>query len=155
MKELTEEGSRIRDFRYQVRLGVGMHFSQFIYFVLPFYTGLKVYAYLLSILIGAAFGHLVLFVVFICRKRFKQHQGIVGMLEDLMTLPFLSGKCWHQYSFNFNVAIAASIFVLIFSALVFTRGMYVADVGWVRFTSHYHWLFILPFSYGWLVMAYL
>lgn len=64
------------------------------------------WAYLLSILVGVVFGHLVLFVVFVCRRRFKSHTRIV--------------------------AFSASIFVIIISSLVFTRGMYVVEKGWNR-----------------------
>ena len=38
--ELTEEGSTttLEEFRYQVRLGCGKHYSQWVYFLLPFYV---------------------------------------------------------------------------------------------------------------------
>ena len=40
--DLTIEGSTLTSFRYQARLGVGKHTTQFVFFLLPFYTDLKV-----------------------------------------------------------------------------------------------------------------
>lgn len=50
----TEEGSSnsITTFRYQVRLGVGSHFAQFVFFLLPFYFCLKAWFALLSVVLG-------------------------------------------------------------------------------------------------------
>eukprot|EP00579_Thalassiosira_antarctica_P006212 CAMPEP_0201904060 /NCGR_PEP_ID=MMETSP0902-20130614/55799_1 /ASSEMBLY_ACC=CAM_ASM_000551 /TAXON_ID=420261 /ORGANISM="Thalassiosira antarctica, Strain CCMP982" /LENGTH=504 /DNA_ID=CAMNT_0048438131 /DNA_START=23 /DNA_END=1534 /DNA_ORIENTATION=- len=118
--ELTTEGSSLASFRYQVRLGVGRHFSQFIYFLLPFYVGLKVWAYLLSILTGALFGHVVLFVVFVCRQTFNRHRG--------------------------HVAIGASVFISIISAVVFTRGMNVVEEGWQRNVGNKENYMVVSFS---------
>lgn len=101
----TTEGSTLKSFRYQVRLGVGKHFSQWIYFMLPFYVDLKIWWALLSIVVGWAFGYLVLFVVFKCRQRYKKHKE--------------------------RVAICAGIFLSVISALCFTRGMYIVQEGWV------------------------
>ena len=109
VEDLTTEGGSLAAFRYRVRLGVGKHLSQFVWFLLPFYVNLKPYAYLLSLLIGVVFGHLFLFVVFKCRIRFQAHRG--------------------------RVAAVAAVFMSIVSALVFTAGMYVVEQGWVSLAS--------------------
>ena len=111
VEDLTTEGGSLTDFRYRVRLGVGKHLSQFVWFLLPFYVNLKPYAYLLSLLIGVVFGHLFLFVVFKCRIRFQAHRG--------------------------RVAAVAAVFMSIVSALVFTAGMYVVEQGWVSSVNGY------------------
>lgn len=105
VQDLTTEGSTLKSFRYQVRLGVGKHFSQFVYFFLPFYVDLKIWWYLGSIVIGLIFGHLYLFVVFKCRQRFNAHRG--------------------------RVSVGASIFLSLCSAGIFTRGMQIVQDGWV------------------------
>ena len=107
VQDLTTEGSTLKSFRYQVRMGVGKHFSQWMYFLLPFYVDLKIWWALLSVAIGWVFGYLVLFVVFKCRQRFKKHRE--------------------------RVAICAGIFLSVISALCFTRGMYIVQEGWVSF----------------------
>lgn len=109
VQDLTTEGSTLKSFRYQVRMGVGKHFSQWMYFLLPFYVDLKIWWALLSVAIGWVFGYLVLFVVFKCRQRFKKHRE--------------------------RVAICAGIFLSVISALCFTRGMYIVQEGWVSFVS--------------------
>ena len=106
---LTSEGSTIDQFRYQVRLGVGKHFSQFTWILLPFYVGLKFWFYLLSILIGVLVGHFFMFLVFECRKRFKQHRK--------------------------RVAAIATAICMLGSATYFTVGIEVVDKGWDRFQS--------------------
>ena len=97
----TDEGSTLKSFRYQVRLGCGKHYSQWVYFLLPFYVDLKIWWAALSILVGAVFGYALLFVVFISRQRFKKHRE--------------------------RVAICASIVLSVVSALLFTLGMYVVQ----------------------------
>jgi len=103
----TTEGSTLKSFRYQVRLGVGKHFSQWMYFLLPFYVSLKIWWALFSILIGLVSGHAILLVVFKCRQRYKKHRE--------------------------RVAICAGIFLSVISAMCFTRGMYIVQEGWVSF----------------------
>jgi len=105
----TSEGSTIDQFRYQVRLGVGKHFSQFTWILLPFFVGLKFWFYLLSILIGVLCGHFFMFVVFECRKRFTHHRK--------------------------RVAVAATSICMIGSATCFLVGIVVVDKGWDRFKS--------------------
>eukprot|EP00984_Skeletonema_dohrnii_P038036 scaffold40822_cov155-Skeletonema_dohrnii-CCMP3373.AAC.3 len=41
VEDLSAEGSTIAAFRFQARLGVGKHFAQFFWLLLPFYTNLK------------------------------------------------------------------------------------------------------------------
>mmetsp|Transcript_12309 Transcript_12309/g.26743 ORF Transcript_12309/g.26743 Transcript_12309/m.26743 type:complete len:728 (+) Transcript_12309:260-2443(+) len=124
--DLTTEGSSLKTFRYQVRLGVGKHFSQFVYVLLPFYVDLKIWAWLLSVVIGSAFGHAFLFVVFKCHRRFKKHRG--------------------------RVAIGASFFLSIVSALLFTRGMFVVQEGWQRDIGNPQVLYPVSF-FVWLAVC--
>lgn len=105
--DLTVEGSSLTNFRYQARLGVGKHTTQFTFLLLPFYTDLKVWFYFVSLLVGLIFGQLFLLIVYKCRKRFGKNRG--------------------------RVAIGASITLSIVSALVFSGGMYIIDYVWVRF----------------------
>jgi len=106
VEELSADGGTIAAFRYQVRLGIGKHFSQFAWFLLPFYTNLKVWFYLLSILIGFVIGQLFIFIVFKCRQRFRQRRGLV--------------------------ALGASAVVALGSAASFVRGVDIVNKGWVR-----------------------
>ncbi len=105
VNELTYEGSSLTAFRYQVRLGVGKHTTQFIFFLLPFYTDLKVWSFFVSFLVGFLFGHLYLYIVFKFRKRFVNHRG--------------------------RVAMGASVALSIISALVFVYGMDIIESVWV------------------------
>lgn len=100
----TKEESTITAFRYQVRLGVGKHFSQFVWILLPFYVSLLFWFYLLSIFIGVVIGHFFLYVVFNCRKRFRNHRG--------------------------RVVIGASALALICSAFCFMDGVWIVNVTW-------------------------
>ena len=106
--KLTEVGSTttLEEFRYQVRLGCGKHYSQWVYFLLPFYVDLKIWWGALSIVFGLVVGYGVLFVVFKCRQRFKKHRVYVAAF--------------------------AALFLSILSALFFTRGMYIVQEGWNR-----------------------
>ena len=97
-------------FRYQVRLGVGMHFFQFMVVLLPYYAGLRWWAYLLSLVAGVAFGHAVLFTVYVCRQKFARRREAVVM--------------------------GASVLVLAVSAWVFELGMVVVEKGWVSLAPH-------------------
>lgn len=106
--ELTEEGSTttLEEFRYQVRLGCGKHYSQWVYFLLPFYVDLKIWWGALSIVLGLIAGYGVLFVVYKCRQRFKKHRVYVAAF--------------------------AAQFLSVWSALFFTWGMYIVQEGWNR-----------------------
>lgn len=77
--ELIEGESTVTAFRLQVRLGVGKHFSQFVWFLLPFYVDFKFYWYLLSMFLGFVGGQVFLYIVFKCRKRFTNYRGRVAM----------------------------------------------------------------------------
>lgn len=101
-----DEGSSIIALRYQARLGVGKHFAQFFWLLLPFYTNLKFWWYLLSIAIGFAIGQLFIFIVFKCRQRFTKRREFV--------------------------AFGASAVVAIGSSAAFTRGVQIVNIGWVR-----------------------
>ena len=101
----SEGGFSLASFRYRVRLGVGTHFCQFLIALLPFYAGLRWWAYLLSLTVGLIYGHVVLFLVYVCRQRFKRRRA--------------------------TVALAASFAVVITSAGVFGYGMHVVEQGWV------------------------
>ena len=105
--DLTVEGGTLTNFRYQARLGVGKHTTQFTFLMLPFYTDLKVWFYFVSLLVGLIFGQLFLLIVYKCRIRFRKNRG--------------------------RVAIGASITLSIVSAFVFSGGMYIIDYVWVRF----------------------
>ena len=101
---LSEEGSSIAAFRYQVRLGVGKHFTQFVWFLLPFYVNLRFWFYLLSVFIGFVLGQLFLYLLFKCRKRFKNKRG--------------------------RVAMGASAFAAICSSICFMIGVWIVDSTW-------------------------
>ena len=116
-------GGTIEEFRYQVRLGVGKHFTQFFWFLLPFYVNLKFWFYLLSVFIGFVIGQLFIFIVFKCRQRFRKHRGVV--------------------------ALGASAVVAIGSAISFIRGVYIVNEGWVR-TVHVSLHFLLLSQRGFL-----
>jgi len=106
--ELTEEGSTttLEEFRYQVRLGCGKHYSQWVYFLLPFYVDLKIWWGALSLALGLIGGYGVLFVVYKCRQRFKKHRVYVAAF--------------------------AAQFLSVWSSLFFTWGMYIVQEGWNR-----------------------
>jgi apolipoprotein N-acyltransferase len=106
VEDLFSEGSTIAAFRYQARLGVGKHFTQFFWLLLPFYVNLKFWFYLLSVFVGFVIGQLFIFIVFKCRERFKRRRR--------------------------SVAIGASAVVAIGSAIAFTRGVEIVNIGWVR-----------------------
>jgi hypothetical protein len=108
VEDLSAEGSTIAAFRYQARLGVGKHFTQFFWLLLPFYVNLKFWFYLLSVFIGFVIGQLFIFIVFKCRERFTKHRKFVAM--------------------------GASAVVAIGSSASFTRGVEIINVGWVRST---------------------
>ena len=98
------EDSGITAFRYRVRLGVGKHFTQFVWFLLPFYVALKFWWCVLSVLIGLVFGHVFLYVVFKCRKRYSHNRG--------------------------RVVMGASAFVAICSSICFMLGVWIVDDVW-------------------------
>mmetsp|Transcript_38602 Transcript_38602/g.87009 ORF Transcript_38602/g.87009 Transcript_38602/m.87009 type:complete len:699 (+) Transcript_38602:141-2237(+) len=125
VEKLTSEGATIDQFRYQVRLGVGKHFSQFTWILLPFFVGLKFWFYLLSILIGVLCGHLFMFLVFECRKRFQQHRK--------------------------RVAVIATAICMLGSATCFLVGIEVVDKGWDRFKSKTEVVLTVAFFF-WLVI---
>ncbi len=106
VQDLTAEGSTIAAFRYQARLGVGKHFAQFFWLLLPFYTNLKAWWYLLSIVIGFVIGQLFIFIVFKFREKFPEGRGYVAM--------------------------GASASIAIGSAIAFMRGVEIVNIGWVR-----------------------
>ena len=84
VNELIEGESTVTAFRLQVRLGVGKHFSQFVWFLLPFYVSLEFYWYLLSNFLGFVLGQLFLYTVFKCRKRFRNNRGRVAYLATFV-----------------------------------------------------------------------
>ncbi len=102
--DFIEQDSTIAAFRYQVRLGVGKHFTQFVWFLLPFYVALKFWFYLLSVFVGFLFGQLYLYVVFKCRKRFRHNRG--------------------------RVAMGASAVIAICSSICFMIGVWIVDSAW-------------------------
>ena len=98
VRSFTEGGLGVVDFRYQARLGVGRHAAQFVFFLLPFYTDLKVYAFFVSILVGLLFGHLYLFIVYWFRQRFSDRLAQVAIgsaiaLAAVSALVFVEGEC--------------------------------------------------------------
>ena len=109
VQDLTAKGSTIAAFRYQARLGVGKHFTQFFWLLLPFYTNLHFWWYLLSIFIGFVLGQLFILIVFMCREKFPERRGYVAM--------------------------GASAFIAIGSAISFMRGVEIVNIGWVRNTA--------------------
>ena len=78
VEDLSAEGSTIAAFRFQARLGVGKHFTQFFWLLLPFYTNLKFWFYLLSIFIGFLCGE---FFFSLCSSAGKGLQNVVDMLS--------------------------------------------------------------------------
>ena len=106
VEDLSAEDSTITAFRYQARLGVGKHFAQFFWLLLPFYTSLKFWWYLLSVFIGFVIGQLFIFIVFKLRQRFPKRRK--------------------------SIAMGASAVIAIGSAAAFMRGVEIVNVGWVR-----------------------
>ena len=106
VQDLSAEDSTIAAFRYQARLGVGKHFSQFFWLLLPFYTNLKFWWYLLSVVIGFVIGQLFIFIVFKLRERFPKRRK--------------------------NIAMGASAVIAFGSAAAFVRGVEIVNLGWVR-----------------------
>eukprot|EP00804_Cyclotella_cryptica_P000041 CCRYP_013714-RA/>CCRYP_013714-RA protein AED:0.06 eAED:0.06 QI:468/1/1/1/0.85/0.75/8/1701/607 len=116
------EGS-ITDFRYQVRIAMGKHFAKFCFFLLPFYVGLKVWWFFVSVLIGYVFGYTYLYVVYKSRKRFRKHRG--------------------------KVALLASAYMSIVSALMLMEGMSIANESWnLHFARRENGLMFVSF-FGW------
>ena len=107
VENLFSEASSMTTLRYQARLGVGKHFTQFFWLLLPFYTGLKFWWYLFSVAIGFATGQLFIFLTLKLRQRFTKKRGLVG--------------------------IGASAVIAIGSATAFIRGVEIVNIGWVRF----------------------
>lgn len=81
--------------------------------------------YLLSILIGVLCGHLFMFLVFECRKRFQQHRK--------------------------RVAVIATAICMLGSATCFLVGIEVVDKGWDRFKSKTEVVLTVAFFF-WLVI---
>jgi hypothetical protein len=104
VEEWLKEDSTVALFRHEVRLGVGKHFSQFVWFCLPFYVALKFWWFLLSVAYGLILGHLFLYVVFKCRKRFSHHRG--------------------------RVCMGASFFIAVCSSTCFMFGVWIIDSTW-------------------------
>mmetsp|Transcript_14002 Transcript_14002/g.30489 ORF Transcript_14002/g.30489 Transcript_14002/m.30489 type:complete len:544 (-) Transcript_14002:338-1969(-) len=124
---LTVEGSSLTSFRYQVRLGVGKHTTQFLFVLMPFYTDLKVWFYFVSLLVGFLFGHVYLYLVFKCRTRFKKHRGRVTM--------------------------GASAALSIISALVFVYGMHIIDSVWQWDVAQKDWVLSLSSFFVWFALC--
>ncbi|KAL9188112.1 hypothetical protein ACHAXT_006490 [Thalassiosira profunda] len=127
VRDLTEGGVGVVDFRYQARLGVGRHAAQFVFFLLPFYTDLKVYAFFVSILVGLLFGHLYLFIVYWFRQRFSDRLA--------------------------QVAIGSAIALAAVSALVFVEGMYIINTLWHWDLKVDGWVISLTSWLGWLGLS--
>lgn len=100
----SEDSITFSSFRYRVRLAVGIHFLKFYFILLPFYVGLKLWAYLVSILTGVTFGYLYLFVVFKCRQKFRRSRPLV--------------------------ALGSASFLYVVSAAIFQKGMYLVNEAW-------------------------
>lgn len=125
VEDLSAEDSTIAAFRYQARLGVGKHFAQFFWLLLPFYTNLKFWWYLLSVFIGFVIGQLFIFIVFKLRERFPKRRK--------------------------SIAMGASAVIAIGSAAAFMRGVQIVNVGWNRGNGKMH--VILPLSFFvWLLL---
>jgi len=97
--------SSLETFQYQVRLGVGKHTTQFVLFLLPFYTDLKVLSFLSALFVGFLFGHVFLYAIFKCRQRYTKHREMVAM--------------------------CASATLSLVSSFVFTAGVYIIDTVWL------------------------
>ena len=97
--------SSLETFQYQVRLGVGKHTTQFLLFLLPFYTDLKFLSFLSALFVGFLFGHVFLYAIFKCRQRYTKHREMVAM--------------------------CASATLSLVSSFVFTAGVYIIDTVWV------------------------
>ncbi|EJK63258.1 hypothetical protein THAOC_16096, partial [Thalassiosira oceanica] len=107
VEKLTSEGATIDQFRYQVRLGVGKHFSQFTWILLPFFVGLK----------------------FWCRKRFQQHRKRVAVIATAICMLgsatcFLVGievvdKGWDRFKSKTEVVLTVAFFFWLVIMLIF------------------------------------
>jgi hypothetical protein len=102
--DLVEEGSTITSLRYQTRLGVGKHTAQFLFFLLPFYTDLRIWSFGVSVVVGLLFGLIYLSVVAKCRRKFRSHRHAVAFF--------------------------ATFFLTAISALVFASGMRIVNHVW-------------------------
>mmetsp|Transcript_20299 Transcript_20299/g.42260 ORF Transcript_20299/g.42260 Transcript_20299/m.42260 type:complete len:735 (-) Transcript_20299:147-2351(-) len=123
----SEDSITFSSFRYRVRLAVGTHFLKFYFILLPFYVGLKLWAYLVSILIGVTFGYLYLFVVFKCRQKFRRSRALV--------------------------ALGSASFLYVVSAAIFQKGMYLVNKAWQwNFANNRGVLFATSF-FGWLAFC--
>lgn len=126
VNELIEGESTVTAFRLQVRLGVGKHFSQFVWFLLPFYVNLEFYWYLLSNFLGFVLGQLFLYIVFHCRKRFKNNRGRVAMgastvLSIASSICFMFGIWIIETSWGLHVLGNSALLPVVFFAwLAFT-----------------------------------
>ena len=120
------DGGTISAFRYQVRLGVGKHFSQFVWFQLPFYVDFKFYWYLLSMFLGVLGGQVFLSIVFKCRKQFTNNRGRVAMGASTVfsvasAVCFMVGVWIVETSWGFNVLVNSVLLpVAFFAWLAFT-----------------------------------
>ena len=126
VEDFTNQDSTLAAFRFQARLGVGKHFTQFVWFLLPFYVALKFWFFLLSVALGLVGGQIFLYIVFKCRKRFVNNRG--------------------------KVAMGASFFVALVSAVCFMFGVWVIDEAWGIPIGKTH--VILPVAFFvWLVVC--
>lgn len=130
VEDWINQDCSITAFRYQARLGVGKHFTQFVWFLLPFYVALKFWWFLTSILVGFVGGQLFLYVVFNCRKRFNHNIG--------------------------RVAIGASTFIAICSSICFMFGVWVIHDVWRVSIAIGSENVLLPIAFfSWLVIFWL
>ncbi|KAL7461511.1 hypothetical protein ACHAXS_001929, partial [Conticribra weissflogii] len=124
---ISDDSITFSSFRYRVRLAVGTHFLKFYFVLLPFYVGLKLWAYLVSILVGITFGYVYMFVVFKCRQKFRTSRALV--------------------------ALGSASVLYVVSAMIFQKGMYLVNEAWQwNFAHNRGVLFAISF-FGWLAFC--
>ena len=101
------EGTSLASFRYQVRLGVGIHTNKFVLALLPFYVNLRIYSFFISLLAGLVSACLYRYTIFRLRQKFTKRRR-----ERVLT-------------------IGASAVLLLISSAVFAIGIRFIDTVWV------------------------
>jgi len=105
--DITDQDN-LNKLRFNVRLGVWFHFSKFYIVLMPFYCGVQRATIPVSILLGAIFGFILMWAVFVVHEKYIHHRNIVSittilLLSIISALTFTRGMAWIQVVWKLNI----------------------------------------------------